>query len=144
MRLKLSIALALTVAGVALPAYALREDNKEKIHIRADSTIYNYKNGITVFEGNVKVDQGSTHMTADRLITKANEQHKIKETIAYGLHQLAHYWTLPKLGEKEIHAHAKIIKFYPIESNIVLEQNVVVTQGENSFQGELVPYKRND
>jgi lipopolysaccharide export system protein LptA len=127
-----------------LALFALHEDKKEKVYIVADSTIYNYKTGIRIFEGNVKVDQGTTHLTADRLVTKNNSDHNIQEAIAYGLGQLAHYWTLPKIGEPEIHAHAKVIKFYPIESNVVLEQSVVVTQGENNFQGELILYNGGD
>lgn len=127
-----------------LPVFALQEDNKEKVYIIADSTNYNYKTGYTVYEGHVKVDQGTTHVTADRLTTKTNTQHKIKEAIAYGLQNLAHYWTLSKMGDPEMHANAKIIKFYPSESNVTLEQEVVVTQGENSFQGQLILYNRND
>lgn len=125
-------------------AFALQEDSKEKVYIVSDSSVYNYKTGVKIFEGHVKVDQGSTHITADKLITKNNQQNKMQEAIAYGLQGLAHYWTLPKVGDPEIHAKAKIIKFYPIDSNITLEQQVVVTQGENSFQGELIHYNRND
>lgn len=125
-------------------AYALSEDNRQKVFITADSTNYNYKKGINIFEGHVKVDQGSTHITADRLITKNNGQHKMQEAVAYGITELAHYWTLPKAGDPEIHAHAKIIKFYPLDSNATLEQDVVITQGENSFHGQLILYNSKD
>lgn len=128
----------------ALPAFAIKDDIKQKLHIIADSSIYNYKTGITIFEGNVKVDQGTTHITADKLTTKTNKNHKIQEAIAFGLKQPAHYWTLQKIGEPEMHAVANIIKFYPIDSNVTLEQNVVVTQGENSFQGQMILYNMGD
>jgi lipopolysaccharide export system protein LptA len=125
-------------------AMALPDDNKEKVYIIADATTYNYKTGVNVFEGHVKVDQGTTHILADRLTTKTNNLHKIQEVTAYGVHKLAHYWTVPKVGEPEIHAHANIIKFYPIDSNVTLEQHVVVTQAENSFRGQLILYNMND
>lgn len=125
-------------------AFALQEDNQQKIHIAADFTTYHYKTGLTIYEGNVKVDQGTTHLTADKLTTKTDLQHKINEAIAYGVQNQAHYWTLPKLGDSEIHAKANTIKFYPKESNVIFEQNVVLTQGENSFQGQLILYNRND
>ncbi len=128
----------------ATRALALQGDNHQKLAIIADAAIYNYKTGINMYEGHVQVDQGTTHITADRLITKNNAQHQIQEAAAYGLQSLAHYWTLPKVGEAEMHAYANIIKFYPIESNITLEQKVHVTQGENSFQGELIHYNSND
>jgi lipopolysaccharide export system protein LptA len=124
----------------ALSSYALEADSKEKVYITSDSSIYNYKTGVNLYEGHVKVDQGTTHLTGDRVITKNNAQHKMQEAIAYGFQEPAHYWTLQKLGEKEIHATALIIKYNPINSNAILENKVVVTQGDNSFQGELVTY----
>ncbi len=120
--------------------FALENDRKEKVYFVADSGIYNYKTGINIYEGHVKVDQGSTHLTADRLITKNNKQHKMQEAIAYGLQEKAHYWTLPNTKEPEMHAWAKIIKFYPIESNATLEQDVFIRQGDNHFQGQLIHY----
>lgn len=124
--------------------FALKEDNKAIVHIVADSSIYNYKTGVNIFEGNVKVDQGTTHITADRLVTKSNRYHKIQEAIAYGIKQSAHYWTLSKSNEPEIHAKARLIKFYPIETDVVLEKEVVLTQGENSFHGQLILYNKNN
>jgi lipopolysaccharide export system protein LptA len=128
---------------IVLSAHALPNDRLERIHITADTSKYNYKNGINEFSGNVKADQGSTHLTADRLVTKAN-QHKIQEIIAYGFKQRAHYWTKPKVTDPELHAEANVIKYYPQASNITLEQAVRVKQGENSFQGELIHYNSID
>lgn len=141
--------ISLTIASVLLlfvaqVSLSLPSDSKEKLFITADSSIYNYKTGFNVFEGNVQVDQGSTHITADKLITKSNSNHKLSEAVAYGKAQLAHYWTLTKQSEPQIHAYAKIIKFYPIESNVTLEQQVNVKQGENSFHGELIHYNSID
>ena len=127
-----------------LPAMALPSDKQQKLYIVGDSCIYNYQTGASTFEGHVKVDQGTTHIAADRLTTKNNAKHKIEETVAYGINDLAHYWTLPKLGDPEIHARGMIIKFYPIVSNITLERNVTVNQGENSFQGQLIHYNMGD
>ncbi len=124
----------------SLSAHALRDDHFKKVVIFADSGIYNYKTGINVYKGHVKIDQGTTHVTADRLITKNNDKHVIEEVIAYGDKTLAHYWTLTKVGDPEMHAQAKVIKYYPIESNVTLENNAFVSQGENNFQGQLIHY----
>lgn len=132
------------LAIIPILCFALPNDNKEKVYIVADTTIYNYKTGKNIFEGHVKVDQGATHITADRLVTKNNAEHKMEEAIAYGINTVAHYWTLPKVGDPEMHAKAKIIKFYPITSNVILENDVTVTQGENNFQGQLVLYNHED
>lgn len=124
--------------------YALPSDKEQILHIYAKSYFGNFKTGVNVYEGDVVVDQGTTHLRADRLITRNNKENKIQEITAYGLHSPAHYWTLSKIGEPEIHAWAKIIIYYPIESNATLEQNVEVKQGLNSFKGELIHYNSND
>lgn len=129
------------VTGIA---QALPEDSNQKLMIVADTSNYNYKTGINTFEGHVKVDQGTTHIIADRLITKSGHDHKIKEAIAYGLVQTAHYWTLPNVNDTEIHANGNVITYYPLAANVIIKQNALVTQGENSFQGKVIHYNMKD
>jgi lipopolysaccharide export system protein LptA len=140
-RIILSILLgfAMTIA-IALP-----EDSNKSMHIRADSTMLNYKSGFNSYEGNVKLIQGETHLDADRVTTQTNDRHKIAEAIAYGKDKtLAHYWTIPRKGDPEFHAEAKVIKFYPIKSTVILEGDVAVKQGENSFHGPVIVYNMKD
>ncbi len=124
--------------------FALVGDDHQTIHIVADSSTFNYKTGNNLYEGNVKVDQGTTHLTADRLTTSNNDKHKIQEAIAYGIHQLADYSTTPKQGDKPVHAKAKVIRFFPIKSLVQLEGDVIVTQGDNSFHGPFIIYNMKD
>lgn len=124
--------------------FGLPSDSKAPLHIVSDHSTFNYKNGTNEFIGNVIIDQGSTHLSADRVITKNNAQHKIEEAIAYGIKQPGHYWTLPKVGDPTLHAYANVIKFYPLSTNVSLEQHVTVKQGDNNFQGELIHYNSND
>lgn len=135
----LFLAISLSSTVLALPS-----DIKKKIYIVADSTVYHYKKGIKIFTGHVKVDQGTTHLTADKVITKDNRQHQIEEITALGFDQQAHFWTLGKEGEKEIHALAKMIKYNPLIANVSLEENVQVEQGENNFKGQLIHYNMDD
>lgn len=125
-------------------ALALPTDDTKVMQIVADSSQLNYKSRNNIYEGNVKVDQGSTHLLADRVTTQNNEHHKLSEAIAYGTKQLAHYWTIPRENDPELHAYAKVIKFYPLKSQVVLEGDVVVTQGENSFHGPSIIYNIKD
>lgn len=124
--------------------FALPEDNKQPMHIISDSSLFNYKTGQDIYEGNVKVDQGSSHLTADRLITQKNNQHKIISAIAYGLTSLALYTTIPKKGDAEMRAQAKVITFLPPTSTVILENEVSVAQGENSFHGQHIIYNMKD
>jgi lipopolysaccharide transport protein LptA len=125
-------------------AFSLPEDGSQKMHIIADSTLFNYKSGLNTYEGHVKVNQGETRLGADRVTTQSNEHHKMEEAIAYGLNSPADYWTIPQKGDPLFHAQAKTIKFYPIKSLVVLEGDVVVTQGGNSFHGPIIIYNLKD
>lgn len=135
------------LVGILLLAnvsFALPADSLKKINITAASSIFNYKIGTNTYEGDVKIDQGSTHLTADRVVTQNNERHKIVKAIAYGIKRPAEYTTLPKDGDALLHAKAKVIQFFPLTSTVVLEGDVVVTQAENSFQGPLIIYNMKD
>lgn len=131
----LGVLLSLPITALALP-----EDNNKILHIAADSTEFNYKTGTDTYEGHVTMNQGTTHLKADRVVTQKNEHHKIISAIAFGLQQAAEYSTLPKQGDSPLHAKAKVIKYYPITSVVELEDNVTVSQGENSFQGPHIIY----
>ncbi len=134
--------LILALTGITMTCYGLRDDSKEKMIILSDATLYDNKTGITIFEGHVKVTQGTTLIIADKLTTKTDKNHKINEIIAYGINQVAEYWTLPKEKDQPFHASANIIKYYPKDPKVTLEQNVTASQGKNSFHGGVIHYNR--
>lgn len=136
--------IALFLAIGSSLAIALATDTEQSLHIVADTYLFDYKTGIHTYEGNVKVDQGSSHLTADRAVTKSNSQNKMEEAIAYGVKHLAEYSTIPKEGDQLFRAKAKVIKYYPSKAEIVLEGDVIVTQGKNSFNGPVIIYNIKD
>lgn len=136
--------LILLVYLISSYTYALANDSEQPMKIVADATLFNYKSGIDTYEGNVKVDQGTTHLTADKLITERNDHHKIVSVVAYGKQRLAELTTLPSIGAELLHAKARIIKFYPSTSMLILENNVAVIQGENNFYGSMIVYNMKD
>lgn len=141
MSLLLRKILASILSFFPLFSFALPEDTSQNMHIIADSTLFNYKTGFNVYEGNVQITQGETRLSADRVTTQNNAQHKMEEAIAYGTDKNpAHYWTILKKEDPLFHAQAKVIKFYPIKSTVVLEGDAVVIQGKNSFNGPVIVY----
>jgi lipopolysaccharide export system protein LptA len=130
--------------SIPITLLALDSDDQQIMHINSDGSTFNYKTGVNIYEGHVKIDQGTTHLTADRLVTTNNSKHKMEEAVAYGLTQLAEYTTQPKPGDAILHAKAKVIKFYPAKSVVFLEGDVIVTQGKNSFAGPVIVYNIKD
>jgi lipopolysaccharide export system protein LptA len=124
--------------------FALPEDSEEPLYIVADTYALNYKTGFDSYEGHVKVDQGTTHLIADKVVTQKDSNHKIISAIAYGILTFAEYTTLPNKEDPILYAKAKTITFYPPTSIVILEENVIVTQGENSVKGPLIVYNMKD
>jgi lipopolysaccharide export system protein LptA len=121
-------------------ASALPSDKEQLMHIAADSYLVNYKTGEDVYEGDVKVDQGTTHLIADKLVTKKDANRKIISAIAYGFEHLAEFSTLPKEADDIFFAKGKIIKFFPQTQTVSVLEEVSVIQGKNSFKGPIIIY----
>lgn len=136
--------MVLCICSLVITASALPNDQSQPMQVNADSSLINYKTGVNTYEGHVKIDQGSSHLTSDRLVTKNDNHHKMSEAIAYGDKQLAEYTTIPNPGDKLLHAKANVIRFYPQKSLVILEGNVTVLQGENSFHGPMITYNIKD
>lgn len=120
---------------------ALSSDQPGRLQIKADSSLLNLKANSTIYQGHVTVDQGCTHITAEKLITQTNTKHQLQEAIAYGTTgNLVHYWTLPKPHDKPLHGWALVIKYYPQRSMVYFMGDAKLTQGDNTFKGPNIYY----
>jgi len=125
---------------ISLNSFALTSDTSQPMHIVSDSSSFNYRTGVSQYDGHVQITQGSAKLNADRVITHNNSKHKISEAIAYGFQQPAEYWTKLKKDDPLLHAIAKTIHFYPQKSLIILEGDAKVIQGQNTFVGPIAIY----
>ena len=145
MRSTSSLLIALTFLIITTSAYTKALDQKDVIHIMADSWNYNRKTGISIFLGPVKIDQGSTHITAAKVITKQTDDKHMEEMTAFGDNKTqAHYWDTKTINESALHAYAGTIHYLPTKSLITLKENAHIQQGKNHFKGNLIYYNMND
>lgn len=126
---------------VSSAAFALKSDDTATVYITAESAELDRSTGVGVYRHDVKIDQGSTHITGETITTRNDANNKIEEAIVEGGPEiLAHYWTLPEADKPELHAKAKIIQFYPQKQYAILIGNASITQGNNSIQGQRIEY----
>ena len=118
------------------------QNNQEVIYLEADNVNYDYKKGIIRYEGNVHAKQGSTALTADKMIVYYNQKHKIEKVVATG--KLAHYKTLLKEDKDSLKAEARSIFYYPIAGKVILEQEAKVEYNKNLFLGPSIFYDMNN
>ncbi len=123
--------------GADPPSAAVFFKDDEKIHIKADEVVANLDSGETRFFGNVKVSQGQTRVTADRMdvyFTKPEGDIKnldlnasLKKIVARGRVRI-HYENIIALTDKAI---------YMADSNSLTlsGRGSKVSSGANSITG---------
>ncbi len=130
-------AVALVCAIATGPAAALPEDRDQPIRIEADEALRDEKQGFTRYEGNVKMDQGSLHIEADR-ITVFHDQREAHRIIAEG--NPASLQQQPEPDKGLVKARARVIEYFKSEDRIRLSENANIEQEGSIVTGDSIDY----
>ena len=129
--------IALFCTLIAPVAFSLPEDRTQAIVINADQALRDEKQGLTIYSGNVQLDQGSLHISADR-ITIYRIVEDGDKIVAEG--QPARLSQLPNVGDELMHANAGVIEYYKVEERVHLEQDAHIEQGGSIVTGQTIDY----
>lgn len=132
------LAMTTSLTIFALPIYALSGDKNLPAQFVSDNAVYNSKAGVSVFTGNVQMNQGSSRLTGDKITVITDEKGKIIQIISIG--KQAHYSTLPDNQTKILDAYADTIEYYPQKDEAILIGNGEIRQGKNSLKGPKIVY----
>ncbi len=130
----------LVCAGSAvfpLAAMALPEDADQPIHIRADNAEIDQDQGLVIYRGAVRVDQGTLRVTADEMTVEYVEQ-KVVRITATG--SPAHYQQQIEVGKEQVKAHSSTIVYHTQDERLDLHGNAFLTQEGNEITGDLIKY----
>lgn len=128
---------ALACALVTTPLAALPDDRDQPIRIEADEALRDEKQGFTRYEGNVKMDQGSLHIEADR-ITVYHDQREADRIIAEG--NPASLQQQPEPDKGLVKAQAGMIEYFKSEDRIRLSQSANIEQDGSIVTGDSIDY----
>lgn len=131
------IVLSLLFTFTAQFANSLPGDREQAIHISADKALRDDKKGQTVYSGNVVLDQGSLHISADRITVYRIEEEGDK-IVAKG--QPALVQQQAEANEELMRAHADIIEYYKGEDRLRLHSNAQIEQGGSTVKGQTIDY----
>ena len=135
--LRTLLGVSLAALCAARPVIALPTDSQQPIHIQADRAELDQNTGIATYYDHVVVDQGSMHVTADKLTIEVQNNQVVKIT-AEG--RQAHYRQLVNEQDPEVLADADTIIYHTQDGKIDLIGNGHLTQTPNEFSGELIHY----
>lgn len=122
---------------------ALSSDREKSIHIQADSAVVDDKLGLSTYKGNVVVNQGTLHITADevQITSKNNEVVKVVASTAPNSKHLAHYQQLPDNSKQLVKADARKITWLVKKRQLELDGEAHLRQSkDSSFSGAVIHY----
>lgn len=125
------LALATNVAA------ALPEDHLQPIKITADRAVRDEKQGLTIYLGNVAMQQGSLRIEADS-ITIYRIVEEADKIVAEG--SPARLRQQPRLNEAFVHASANTIEYFKSEDRVHLRQDARLEQDGSTVTGETIDY----
>ena len=115
---------ALLLAGVA-PAHALSTDSDQPISIVADGAEHDDATRITIYRGNVVIDQGSLHITGDTVTVNFSTHDRVTKITTVGAP--AHFRQSPDGDAGHRKAWAKKMEYFP-------EQDLIMLSGEARYE----------
>lgn len=131
-----------TVAVLTAPlAVALPEDRNQPIHLEAGRGQLDQKTGVSVYEGNVMVSQGSMRLTADTATIYVKDS-AFQRMDAVGNPATLRYQ--PTVDKPEIQGASKRVEYDVGSGKVVLTGSVRVVQGQDTFNGERLEYNLKD
>jgi lipopolysaccharide export system protein LptA len=119
---------------------ALPDDVNQPISIVADSAIKDDKLGLTIYEGNVSITQGSLNILADK-VTIFIVAEEVSKMVAIG--KPASFKQKPNVDEKDVIAKANTIDYFIIDKKIKLTENASLNQDGSILTGQTINYDLN-
>ena len=115
-----------------------KPDAEQPLKIESAIVEFNDQNGIATYTDNVVANQGSRHLTADKLIIYRGKNNKIDMIIAIG--KPAHFQFQPDPTKPISFGHADTIKHFPNEDKVCLIGNAQLEKDGNIIKGHFLTY----
>lgn len=129
--------LALSAGLVSAGSFAIGADRDQPIHIQSDSAQRNENTGITIYQGDVDVKQGSTRILADK-VTIYSTDNQVSRIIAQG--NPAHYQEKPAPDRKTVAGQASTIEYLVTQEKLNLIENASLDQEGTTITGTRIQY----
>jgi lipopolysaccharide export system protein LptA len=122
-----------------MPAWALESDRKQPMTLEADSLSINESTGVSLYEGNVTIVQGSMKLWADRIWVHRKDG-KTEKIISEG--EPTKFRQLPEVDGVEVRGQAWRMEIHVDRDEMLLIDDALLEQGGNSFRNDRIVYNR--
>jgi lipopolysaccharide export system protein LptA len=129
---------ALLMIGLT-PVWGLESDRHQPMALEADSLSINESTGISLYEGNVTIVQGSMKLWADRIWVHRSAG-KTEKIVSEGAP--TRFTQLPEEGGIEVTGRARRMEIHVDRNEMLLIDDALLEQGGNSFRNDRIVYNR--
>ncbi|MES2998598.1 MAG: lipopolysaccharide transport periplasmic protein LptA [Pseudomonadota bacterium] len=113
-------------------------DNYKTIHFEADTLLFNNETKIGIYQGHIKLTQGTRVLTADYATSYSNQEGEIVKIVAIGHPAIYHSLVFHK--RPKLIATGNTIYYYPLKDYLEAVGDAQIIQGQNHFQGPHINY----
>ncbi|MDX1604830.1 MAG: lipopolysaccharide transport periplasmic protein LptA [Candidatus Competibacterales bacterium] len=129
------LALALLVPDL-VPA--LPGDREQPIRLQADQASFEQRTGVSIYEGNVEVSQGSMYLSADKATLFFDDVGQFQRMEAVGSPSIFRY--RPSANKPRIDGTGRRIEYNAVSATVVVSGDARFVQGGDRFSGERIEY----
>ena len=122
------------------PVAALKEDENQPLYIESDAAELDDKQSISLYIGNVEVEQGSMRIFADEVLVHHRPNRQPQKIIAVG--NPVRYRQALDDDPDEVNGHARRMEYEADRDEITLIDEAELTQGEDRFASDRIVYNR--
>ncbi|XKE47479.1 lipopolysaccharide transport periplasmic protein LptA [Halomonas organivorans] len=139
MRPSLPALLALSLAAtLASPALALEGDAEAPVQVEADRLELDDRAGTAVYQGDVRIQQGSLKLTGERVEIQRNDAGQLTRATAIG--ERAYLEQKPAPDQPLVRAWGRTVIYHVAERRIELIDRAELHQGGDTFDGGYLEY----
>lgn len=126
-----------TLALNAVNVNALSTDKNEPAVISADDVEFDFSTGVRIYRGNVKLDQGTMKLRADKLIVEYKDD-VLQKATAFG--QPAVFQQRPDDKPNDVIGKGMKLELDEVNNMVILIDNASLNDGEKNAAGAMITY----
>ncbi len=128
---------AVLLSALPVVAWGLSTDSDQPMVIEADSAELDDRSGVSTYQGNVRIVQGTMELTGDKL-TVHMENDRVNRVLVDG--SPATYKQRPDGKTQDVNASARHMEYYTDPEKVTLENDARVEQNGDTLSGERIIY----
>ncbi len=125
------------VAFSVIDVHALSTDKNQPAVISADDVEFDFSTGVRIYRGNVKLDQGTMKLRADKLIVEYKDD-VLQKATAFG--NPATFQQRPDGKEKDMIGKGQKMELDEVRNIVTIIDNAFIDNGEGTATGSLITY----